>query len=467
LLKVIAATKETMAIGDACWELVVKHTFVEMVKTENKQVRAKSEGGMPLPSLPSSSEFTECPSTPSVHKSSVRLSSRNPPLQRELQVAETTASACSQPTVQETLCGPVTPTPPGKPNRVGWCARICGAVGQKPIEDKGQSLKEVQSSSAHGAKSSSSLWRVVMTNSDGVGVRPHPLFDGKVDRGMRNGESFRVTHERVGKDGVVHLCLADGSGWVPSTKPCGKVLCERTKTRHRASQESSRLQVVEKPKSQTFNWCDETDEEVDQGVDALSMECRTTVVMTEIPSDCSRDGLVACLDGAGLVGQYNFVYLPVSFETLSTHGYGIVNFVSSTAAQKLIMTFPGSASWSDQRQGLKEHVSNFQDSSLMHEGVPDQFKPILFKAGKRVAFPAPTRQMRMPRELKRAICRMKSGELASNCNFLEASEGWTPKAQSGQCWHGALVASPESQRGNLIPANFRRIRSRRDRRSVS
>lgn len=455
-----------MAIGDASWELVIKHTFVEMVKTENKQARAKSEGGMPLPCLPSSSELTECPSsTPSVQASSARVSSREPPRQRELHVAKPSASAGPQPTVNKTQRGPVTPTPPGKPLREGWCARFCGAVGQKPIEDKGQSFEEMQSSLAHKT-TSSSRWRVVITNSDGVGVRPQPLFHGKVDRGMRNGESFRVKEERVGKDGIVHLRLADGSGWVPSAKPCGKVLCERTKTRHRASHEPCQVQVVEKPKSQTFSWSDETDEEIEKGVD-LSMECRTTVVMTEIPSDCSRNGLVARLNEAGLAEQYNFVYLPVSFETLSTHGYGIVNFVSTTAAQKLIKAFPGSASWSDQRQGLKEHVSNFQDSSLMHEGVPDQFKPILFKAGKRVAFPAPTRQTRMPRELKRAICRMKSGELAGNCSFLEVSEGSTPTAQSEPSWHGALVRSPEIQRGHLIPDNFRRICSRRDRQSVS
>jgi len=199
-------------------------------------------------------------------------------------------------------------------------------------------------------------------------------------------------------------------------------------------------------------------------VDSPSKERRTTVVMTEIPSDCSRDGLVARLDETGLVGKYDFVYLPVSFETLSTHGYGIVNFVSSEAAQTLINKFPGSTNWSDQRQGLSEHVANFQDSSLMHEGVPDQFKPILFTDGKRVAFPAPTRQTRMPRELKRAICRMRSGELAGDSKILTASEGWTPKAQKEPCASCAMD-SPKSEHGGLFAANFRRIRSRRVRRS--
>jgi len=282
-----------------------------------------------------------------------------------------------------------------------------------------------------------------------------------------------VSDERVGKDGVVHLCLANGGGWVVATKPTGELMCERVKHHHRASRHDTdqlkpqTSQVSDQVRARSFSWHDATEEEL--LVDSPSKERRTTVVMTEIPCDCSRDGLVARLDHAGLVGQYDFVYLPVSFETLSTHGYGIVNFVSSQAAQTLLDKFPSSANWSDQRQGLNEHVANFQDSSLMHEGVPDQFKPILFKDGKRVSFPAPTRQTRMPRELKRAICRMRSGELAGDSKMLTASEGWTPKPQKPQSEPRSPCAleSPKSDRGEFFSANFRRIRSRRVRRSVS
>lgn len=186
--------------------------------------------------------------------------------------------------------------------------------------------------------------------------------------------------------------------------------------------------------------------------------------MTDIASNCTRDGLLAQLDDAGLAGQYDFVYLPVSFETLATHGYGIVNFVSSHAAQMLMKTSPNSVSFSDQRQGLDGHVANFQDSSLMHDGVPDQFKPLLFKNGRRIQFPPPTRPTRMPRELKRAIWRMKNGELATDSSPLHLSEESTPKSQlesSPRC-----LKSPNDRRGGRV-ANSRRARSRRGRDSCA
>merc|ERR1712070_514644 len=214
--------------------------------------------------------------------------------------------------------------------------------------------------------------------------------------------------------------------------------------------------------SPTFSWDDATEEELGRNDDE---EHRTTVVITDIASNCTRDGLLAQLDDAGLAGQYDFVYLPVSFETLATHGYGIVNFVSTDAAQILMKTSPNSVSFSDQRQGLEGHVANFQDSSLMHEGVPDQFKPVLFKNGHRIPFPAPTRPTRMPRELKRAIWRMKNGELG-DCSPLQVSDLLTPNAQTEQCSPCSL-RSPNDRRGGRSVANSRRAHSRRDRGSCA
>merc|ERR1711988_1575884 len=116
--------------------------------------------------------------------------------------------------------------------------------------------------------------------------------------------------------------------------------------------------------------------------------------------------------------------------------------------------------------GLEGHVANFQDSSLMHEGVPDQFKPVLFKNGQRVPFPAPTRPTRMPRELKRAIWRMKNGELAVDTSLLQVSDVSTPKSQMEQC-SPSSVRTPRERRGGRCVANSRRARSRRDRDSCA
>jgi len=345
-------------------------------------------------------------------------------------------------------------------------------VGHQTAEDDGQRLEEVQNSLAHARASRHSTWQVVNSNlALGVGLRSQPLSSGlrvQPEDGVRSGEKFRVSEQRVGTDGVLHLRIAGGRGWVPSTKPNGEVLCERVSAERMpvslqaASNEQETEVETRSNRSSSFSWDDVTEEEL--GDQKQNEEHRTTVVMTDIASNCTRDGLLAQLDDAGLAGQYDFVYLPVSFETLATHGYGIVNFVSSHAAQMLMKTSPNSVSFSDQRQGLDGHVANFQDSSLMHDGVPDQFKPLLFKNGRRIQFPPPTRPTRMPRELKRAIWRMKNGELATDSSPLHLSEESTPKSQlesSPRC-----LKSPNDRRGGRV-ANSRRARSRRGRDSCA
>jgi RNA recognition motif-containing protein len=290
------------------------------------------------------------------------------------------------------------------------------------------------------------------------------------ENGVRMGETFRVSEQCVGKDGVLHLRVTNGRGWIPSTKPNGEILCELVNAaqfpvclKSAPTDSPKQEQALAEMKEMTCNrtsslcWDDVTEEEL--GGQNKIGENRTTVVITNIATNCTRDGLLAKLDDAGLVGQYDFVYLPVSFETLATHGYGIVNFVSSRAAQMMMEKFPNSVSFSDQRQGLADHVANFQDSSLMHEGVPDQFKPLLFKDGHRIPFPPPTRPTRMPRELKRAIWRMKNGELASE-NSPPQLFDVSPKSQLDQSSPRCLK-SPTDRRGGRV-TNSRRSCSRRD-----
>jgi len=349
-------------------------------------------------------------------------------------------------------------------------------------DDDGQRLQDMQLQDMQDAlasgKSRGTWWRVVNTNlAIGVGFRQEPLSDGprmQPEDGVRPGESFRVSEERFGKDGVLHLRVASGRGWLPSTKPNGEILCERAKPRQSVAHlpvllqaplpeqhvQAKKEDVKVEDQSPTFSWDDALEEEL--GSQVVPDEHRTTVVITNIASTCTRDGLQAQLDEAGLAGQYDFVYLPVSFETLATHGYGIVNFTSTEAAQMLMKSSPESVSFSDQRQGLEGHVANFQDSSLMHEGVPDQFKPILFKDGQRIPFPTPTRPTRMPRELKRALWRMKNGELAVDSTSLQVSDVSTPKSQMEQSSPSSL-RTPRERRGGRCVAESRRARSWRDR----
>merc|ERR1712149_104639 len=133
------------------------------------------------------------------------------------------------------------------------------------------------------------------------------------------------------------------------------------------------------------------------------------VMMRDIPNSYSCNKLVDLFDAAGFQGTYDFLYLPVDFRTNMSLGYAFVNFVSSRKAQEFMLFFDGfsnwhfsspkvcQVSWSDPNQGLQEHVERYRNSPVMHENVPDDFKPRLYKGGVRVAFPAPTKRIKPPR----------------------------------------------------------------------
>jgi len=136
-------------------------------------------------------------------------------------------------------------------------------------------------------------------------------------------------------------------------------------------------------------------------------EGRTSVMMRNVPSDYTRDQLVAYLDSEGFAGQYRLIYLPTDFKTQAVFGYAFVDLVSADEAQRFEAHFQQRAGWgidSDRvceitwssLQGLWSHVERYRNSPLMHESVADAFKPALYVKGRRVPFPAPTKKVKSP-----------------------------------------------------------------------
>jgi len=135
----------------------------------------------------------------------------------------------------------------------------------------------------------------------------------------------------------------------------------------------------------------------------------TTLIMQNIPNRYSRTMLLALFDESGYQNLYNLVYLPTDFMTSVNFGYSFVHFVSSKVANRFKKEFHGFAGWNcnssktcsvdfcAEQSGLDALIKRYQNCPVMHELVPDDYKPALFMDGQRVAFPAPTKKLKKPR----------------------------------------------------------------------
>jgi len=184
-----------------------------------------------------------------------------------------------------------------------------------------------------------------------------------------------------------------------------------TSTRDEADSEDEDARKSSQTRSQAasshvHSWADENPLPVD-GTELC--EERTTVMFRNVPNDYTRDTLMKMLDEEGFEGKYNFIYLPVDFRSKSGFGYAFINLVDGKVAEEFKQTFNGfqkwsmpsqkvaEVTWSHPSQGLDVHVERYRNSPVMHEAVPDAFKPAMFENGKRIAFPPPTKAIRMPR----------------------------------------------------------------------
>lgn len=135
---------------------------------------------------------------------------------------------------------------------------------------------------------------------------------------------------------------------------------------------------------------------------------QTTAILRNIPSDWTRKKLATLLDGLGLRCSYDFLHLPANINTGVSLGYAFVNMCSVEAAQQLHTCLQGFGAWGvassrvcevnwvTGRHGLQACVERYRNSHLMHESVPDGYKPAVFMNGTRVNFPRRKGPLRAP-----------------------------------------------------------------------
>jgi hypothetical protein len=135
-----------------------------------------------------------------------------------------------------------------------------------------------------------------------------------------------------------------------------------------------------------------------------SEQTGATLFVRNIPSSASRTWLWELLEFLDLSGKFDLIYVPVNFKTGMSYGYGFVNMTAPDIALSAMPKIAGSSfrgvivgvSLSKHHQGLHTLIARYRNSPVMHESVPDDFQPLMFKNGQPVVFPRPTRNIQAP-----------------------------------------------------------------------
>lgn len=136
---------------------------------------------------------------------------------------------------------------------------------------------------------------------------------------------------------------------------------------------------------------------------------KTTIILRSLPIECTRDVLLRILFDEGFGEAFDFLHVPVDFQTWAGLGYALVNFATHEMALRVQAHFDGFArwpfpsdkvcevAWNGPHQGLSTHIERYRNSPLMHFSVSEIYRPVLYEEGARVRFPAPTARIRAPR----------------------------------------------------------------------
>mmetsp|Transcript_139163 Transcript_139163/g.444646 ORF Transcript_139163/g.444646 Transcript_139163/m.444646 type:complete len:469 (-) Transcript_139163:100-1506(-) len=164
-------------------------------------------------------------------------------------------------------------------------------------------------------------------------------------------------------------------------------------------------------------------------------DTRTTVMLRNVPSNYSRDMVLDLINEKGFAGKYDFLYLPIDFRTQACLGYAFVNLAAPEDVAEFWRTFSGFAdwvvpskkvcrvTWSDPHQGRDAHVDRYRNSPVMHQSVPDKYKPLVFEAGERRPFPDPTKSPKAPRTRNYERVAAAEGGSGGAVEGVEAGDG--------------------------------------------
>lgn len=142
--------------------------------------------------------------------------------------------------------------------------------------------------------------------------------------------------------------------------------------------------------------------------EALFDDTSEALVVKNIPHWVHRDMLLEYLRTVGVLDLIDFAYLPVKLPSFSIIGYAVLGCTSCVAAGRCWERLNGAQPWCDRQNRVLyvermtscscslELVSRYRDSPIMHDLVPDRFKPVVLDRGERGKFPPPTKKLEAP-----------------------------------------------------------------------
>mmetsp|Transcript_94599 Transcript_94599/g.282534 ORF Transcript_94599/g.282534 Transcript_94599/m.282534 type:complete len:351 (-) Transcript_94599:17-1069(-) len=135
----------------------------------------------------------------------------------------------------------------------------------------------------------------------------------------------------------------------------------------------------------------------------------TTLMLRGLPCNYDNEMLGRLLRAHGV--EYTFSYFPADFRRMCGLGYAFVVCESHEGALEAKASLDGFSGWevegskkvcsvcwgAAEFQGLEANIERYRNSPVMHESVPERFKPTLYEQGLRVPFPGPTKRLPKPR----------------------------------------------------------------------
>jgi len=140
-----------------------------------------------------------------------------------------------------------------------------------------------------------------------------------------------------------------------------------------------------------------------------SRPCKTTLEVRNLPKSYTRKDFLELLGSLGFKGLFDFVYVPMGMRDCYNLGYAVVNMTTPESAKEIMGSLQGFTNWNEDSQqackvnwggslqGITELIARYRNSPVMHQDVPEEYKPAVFHQGMIAPFPAPTRPISAPR----------------------------------------------------------------------